>query len=78
MLMSFDQLTSSRFLGGLSDAVAAVPVIAAQLRNDFGPAREYALPANGIFKRYMQERAAHYAREKRWQEEEFWRGRGGG
>ncbi len=72
-LMSFDPLTSSGISGALTDAVAAVPVVMAMLQHNYHPAKQYALRADVTFKRYLTQRAAHYAHETRWRDAPFWK-----
>ncbi len=71
-LLAFDPLTSSGIPGALSDAVAAVPVVQAQLRGECEPARSYARRADSTLRRYLAERRERYAAEPRWRDRPFW------
>ncbi len=71
-LIAFDPLTSSGIAGALDDALAAVPVIQAQLAGQVGPARAYARRAESTLRRYLAERQQRYAAEPRWHERAFW------
>jgi flavin-dependent dehydrogenase len=71
-LLAFDPLTSSGIAGALGDALAAAPVILAQLAGDTAPAREWAARANRSFTRYIQGLRQHYASEQRFADQPFW------
>ena len=73
--MSFDPLSSRGVIWRLESGLAAARAHDAFLSGDETPARDFAHCAALDFASYLHERAAVYARERRWQESAFWQRR---
>ncbi len=71
-LLAFDPLTSSGIAGALGDALAAAPVVLAQLAGELAPARDWAARADRSFTRYLHGLRQHYANERRYADLPFW------
>lgn len=76
-LIGMDPLTSSGIGCALSDALVAAPAIIGMLDGRYDAARAYVQRADQSFRRYLGERARHYAREGRWGAWPFWQRRQG-
>jgi len=72
-LMALDPLSASGLTGGLEDAIAAAEVITSSSSAE--ALARYQLRADATFKRYMAERNAIHAMERRWPASPFWQRR---
>ncbi|MCY1075683.1 NAD(P)/FAD-dependent oxidoreductase [Archangium lansingense] len=71
----WDPLSSSGIVKGLRTGQAAARALLASLAGDREALEGYAREREEEFSRYLEARHAHYAQERRWAGEEFWRRR---
>jgi flavin-dependent dehydrogenase len=76
-LMAFDPLTSSGISGALADGLAATDTVAMWLAGQpMAPSgRAWAQRADTSWRRYLEQRRANYAAERRWPHSPFWSSR---
>jgi hypothetical protein len=73
--MAFDPLSSQGLIQGLASGIRAGEALKGHFAGEAAAIGEYGRRANDMFRKYLQQRAVYYGRERRWPQSVFWRRR---